>query len=61
MDAIRVGGIIHEKTSSKSGKPYVCLDVNLTPTYTKTFFLEESDLEVVKLYLENESLKKNVK
>ena len=60
MDAVRVGGIIHEKTS-KNGKPYVCLDVNLTPSYVKTFFLDDSDLEVVKLYLENESLKKDVK
>ena len=57
---VRVSGLIHEKTS-KNGKPYICLDVNLTPTYTKTFFLEESDVQVLKLYLENESLKKNDK
>lgn len=60
MDAVRVGGIIHEKTS-KNGKPYVCLDVNLTSSYVKTFFLDDSDLEVLKLYLENEALKKDVK
>lgn len=57
---IRVSGLIHEKTSKK-GEPYVVLDVNLTPTYTKTIFLETADLEVVKLWLENESLKKDVK
>ena len=55
---IKVSGLIHEKTS-KSGNPYTCLDIQLTPTYSKTFFLEESDLEVVKLYLENQKLKNN--
>lgn len=61
MDNIRVSGLIHEKTS-KSGNKYIALDINLTPTYVKTIFLEQSDLEVIKLYLENENLKKeNVK
>lgn len=55
---IKVSGIIHEKTS-KNGKPYTALDIQLTPNYTKTIFLEDSDLEVVKLYLENQSLKNN--
>lgn len=58
MDNIKVSGIIHEKTSKKSGSQYVVLDVYLTPTYVKSIFLEQSDLEVVKLYLENENLKK---
>lgn len=56
MDSIKVSGIIHEKTS-KSGNSYVALDVNLTPTYVKTFFIEQADLEVIKLWLENEKLK----
>ena len=57
---IKVSGIIHEKTS-KNGNPYTALDIQLTPTYTKTFFLDEADLQVVKLYVENQSLKNNVK
>ena len=56
MDSIKVSGLIHEKTS-KNGNNYVCLDVNLTPTYVKTFFIEPADLEVIKLWLENEKLK----
>ena len=54
---VRVSGILHEKTS-KSGNNYYCVDVNLTPDYVKTLFLDPADLEVVRLYLENQSLKK---
>ena len=58
MENVKVTGIIHEKTS-KSGNKYWALDINLTPTYIKTIFLEQSDLELISLYLENQSLKKN--
>lgn len=60
MDSIKVSGIIHEKIS-KSGNSYIALDINLTPTYVKTVFLDPSDVELVKLYIENSNLKNNVK
>lgn len=60
MDSLKVSGVICEKTS-KNGNPYVAVDVNLTPTFVKTFFLDPADLEVVKLYLENQRLQNNVK
>lgn len=60
MDSVRVSGLVHEKTS-KNGNTYIALDINLTPNYVKTVFLEQGDIEVLKLYLENENLKKNVK
>lgn len=56
METIRVSGVLCEKIS-KSGNSYVALDVNLTPTFVKTFFVEPADIEVVKLWLENEHLK----
>lgn len=53
---IKVSGVLHEKTS-KNGNTYIALDINLTPSYIKTIFLDPADLEVVKLYLENQQLK----
>lgn len=53
---IKVNGVLHEKTS-KSGNTYIALDINLTPSYVKTIFLDPADLELVKLYLENQQLK----
>lgn len=53
---IVVNGVLHEKTS-KNGNTYIALDINLTPNYVKTIFLDPADLEVVKLYLENQQLK----
>ena len=57
---IKVSGIIHEKTSKKGGS-YIALDVALTPTYTKTIFLEKVDIELIKQYLQLEELKNNAK
>ena len=53
---IKVNGVLHEKTS-KNGNTYIALDINLTPNYVKTIFLDPADIEVVKLYLENQQLK----
>ena len=53
---IKVNGVLHEKTS-KNGNTYIALDINLTPSYVKTIFLDPADIEVVKLYLENQQLK----
>lgn len=57
METIKVSGVLCEKISKKSGNAYVALDVYLTPTYVKTFFVEPADVEVVKMWLENEHLK----
>ena len=38
-----------EKVSEKSGKKYVCIEVQLTPTYTKTIFLDKAEVELIKL------------
>ena len=56
MEQVRVNGIIHEKTS-KNGNSYIALDINLTPTYQKTFFLDPADIEVIKSWLELEKIK----
>ena len=42
-----------ERTSKKSGEPYICLEILLTPTYTKTVFLEKAELELLKTNLKN--------
>lgn len=56
METLRVSGVLCEKISKK-GTTYIALDVNLTPTYVKTFFIDPADVEVVKMWLENERLK----
>lgn len=53
---INVSGVLREKTS-KSGNKYYAVDLKLTDTYTKTVFLEEADVEIVKLFIENKNLK----
>lgn len=36
------------RVSSKSGKEYTCLEIQLTPNYTKQVFLEKAELELLK-------------
>ncbi len=36
-----------EKTS-KSGNKYIALEISLTPTYKKTVFLEQAEIELIK-------------
>ena len=39
------GQIVEEM--SKQGKPYKCLKLELTPTYTKKIFLDEAELQLI--------------
>lgn len=41
-----------EKTS-KTGNKYIAVELHLTPTYTKTIFLDQAELELIKLVAEN--------
>lgn len=50
MEPREVKGLLQEKTSSKGNK-YLCIDIKLTPTYTKTVFFEKAEEEVLKLAL----------
>lgn len=36
-----------EKISQKGNK-YVCLEITLTPTYKKTVFLEQAEIELIR-------------
>ena len=49
MDAKKFEATLVERISSKSGKPYKCLEIKLTDTYKKVVFLDEADLEVLRL------------
>ena len=37
-----------EKTS-KDGNPYVCIEIQLTPTYKKLVFLTQAEKELIQL------------
>ena len=45
-----------EKTS-KSGNLYKCLEIELTPTYKKTVFLDKAELELLALNDKKEDYK----
>lgn len=47
MDSKTVVGKLEQRTS-KSGQPYTCLVVKLTPTYEKLVFLSQAELELLK-------------
>lgn len=35
---------------SKKGNKYLCIEIKISDTYTKTVFLEQAELELIKLY-----------
>lgn len=45
---MNVKAILVEKTS-KSGNPYTCIEVYITPTTKKLVFLSAAELELLKL------------
>lgn len=50
MDEIVLDATLKEAISEKSGKKYMFVSLQLTPTYSKKVFLEQSEIELVKLY-----------
>lgn len=48
---MKINAMLVEKISQK-GKPYVCVEIYITDKVTKTVFLEEAEIELMKLYLE---------
>lgn len=42
---------------SKSGNKYVVLTIQLTPSYTKDVFLDNAELELIKLYAQQNNNK----
>lgn len=42
------------KTSSKTGKPYKVIEIQLTDTYVKQVFLEKAEEEILKLVDKND-------
>lgn len=38
---------------SKNGKPYVCVEITITPNVKKTVFLEEAEVELIRLAYAN--------
>lgn len=52
---IPINAALKEAISSKSGKSYLYVEVQLTPNCPKKVFLEPSELELIKLaYFKNE-------
>lgn len=50
MKEIFLNASLQEKISNKSGKPYYVVEVELTPTVKKQVFLEQAEIEVIRLF-----------
>lgn len=49
---MKLNAVLVEKTS-KAGNAYVCIEVYLTDKVKKTVFLEEAEVELIKLFMAN--------
>lgn len=45
---MKLDATLTEKTSSKGNK-YICIEIKLTPTYTKQVFLEKPEEELIRV------------
>lgn len=52
----RLEAYLETRVSQKKGTVYQVISVKLSPTYKKTVFLDNADLEILKL---SEQIKKN--
>lgn len=49
MEAIEVRATLETRVSKKSGKSYQCLVIKLTDTYEKIVFLDNAEVELIKM------------
>jgi hypothetical protein len=49
MDAIEVRATLETRVSKKSGKTYQCIVIMLTDTYEKIVFLDNAEVELIKM------------
>lgn len=49
MDSIEVRATLETRVSKKSGKPYQCIVIKLTDTYEKIVFLDNAEVELIKM------------
>lgn len=49
MDAIEVRATLETRVSKKSGKTYQCLVIKLTDSYEKVVFLDNAEVELIKM------------
>lgn len=49
MDAIEVRATLETRVSKKSGKTYQCIVIKLTDTYEKIIFLDNAEVELIKM------------
>lgn len=49
MELAKLNATLKEEISSKSGKPYQFIEIQLTSNYSKKVFLEPSELELINL------------
>lgn len=49
MEVIHVIATLETRVSKKTGKTYQCLVIKLTDTYEKVVFLDNAEIELIKL------------
>lgn len=54
MSEVKLPCSLKEQTSKKKGSKYMALTIQLTPTLKKTVFMDPAEVEVVKLYYQQQ-------
>lgn len=49
MEAIEVRATLETRVSKKSGKTYQCIVIKLTDSYEKVVFLDNAEIELIKM------------
>ena len=49
MQDIKVNAVLVERVGKESGKPYKCIEIQLTDKYIKKVFLEPAEIELLSL------------
>lgn len=49
MEAIEVRATLETRVSKKSGRTYQCIVIKLTDTYEKIVFLDDAEVELIKM------------
>lgn len=49
MDSIEVRATLETRVSKKSGKTYQCIVIKLTDSYEKVVFLDNAEIELIKM------------
>lgn len=51
---MKLNAVLIEKISAKTNKPYLVIEIEISPTYKKLVFLDKAELELLKMNLKKD-------